>query len=1060
MAVNVSAWAIRRPLPSIVIMAVLLVIGYAGFRQMPITRMPNVDLPVISVVVTQFGASPVDIEKQISKKVEDAVAGIGGVQHILTSISDGISSTGIQFRFGTDTDRALNDVKDAITRIRADLPQGIPEPMVRRVDVVGLPILTYAASAPGMPPERLSWFVEDVVVRRLQGLRGVASVDRIGSIQREIRVALNPVALQAVGVTAVDVSHQLLKSNADFAGGRSEIGGRDQSIRTLAQARTFEGLEATRITLPAGGDMRLGDIASVTDGIAEPTTFARSDGTPVVGFSILRAKGASDVEVAKLVNAEIDSIKDEYQKDNVKIELIDTSVTYTVGNYHSAMETLIEGAVLAIIVVFLFLRDWRATVIAVLTLPLSILPSFWVMNALGFSLNLMTLMAIVLSTGILVDDAIVEIENIIRHIRMGKSAYQAALDASDEIGLAVIAISLTIVAVFLPVGFMKSVPGQFFKQFGLTVSIQVLFSLLCARLITPMLAAYFLKPHQHEEKADGPIMRLYTRLVTWSVRHRFITVALGLLVFAGTMAAAARLPQSFMPQQDTGRSTLAIELPPGSQLSDTQALTDIIWERLRSRPEVKSIFVNGGKIPPGTEEVRKASLTITYSPSRSLTQQQIEQEISREIADIPDFRFWFLDDNGQRAIRLAVTGPDVNKVSNFALDLSARMSKLPQLANVLATTPLNRTELQIRPYRDLVTRYGVFNESLAETIRVATIGDVGPALAKYDVRDRIVPIRVLLEEDARKNLDALKQLRVPSMAARGMTVPLSALADIRFGEGLSGIERYDRKIKADVSADLATGAALSEALDAIRKLPIMQRLPEGINVVKTQEAELQDEAFGDFSEAMRIGMAMVYALLAVLFGSLLHPLTVLLSLPLSIAGAIFTLFLAHLSIGLPVLIGILLLMGIVSKNAIMLVDFAVEAIHNGIERNAAIIDAGRKRARPIIMTSIAMIGGMTPSALGIGAGGDVRGPMAIAVIGGLAVATLLSLLFVPAVFTIMQSLGDAGWRLFRRLIGGPDEPEPHHPRSVAMKNAHDELTASETPPAGVRDRPRLPTAPV
>jgi hydrophobe/amphiphile efflux-1 (HAE1) family protein len=1053
MAVNVSAWAIRQPLPSIVIMAVLVVIGYAGFKQMPITRMPNIDTPVISVVVMQFGASPVDIEKQISKKVEDAVAGVDGAHHIITSITDGISSTIIQFRFGTDTDRALNDVKDAITRMRADLPQGIGEPMVRRVDVVGLPILTYAASAAAMTPERLSWFVEDVVVRRLQGLPGVASIDRIGTVQREVRVGLNPAALQAVGITAVDVSHQLLKSNADFAGGRSEIGGREQSIRTLAQARTFEGLEATRITLPAGGDIRLGDIASVTDGIAEPSTFARSDGSPVVGFSILRAKGASDVEVAKLVKAEIDRIKDEYQKDNVKIELIDTSVTHTLGNYHAAMETLFEGSVLAIVVVFLFLRDWRATVIAGLTLPLSILPSFWIMNALGFSLNFFTTMAIVLSTGILVDDAIVEIENIIRHIRMGKSPYQAALEAADEIGLAVIAISLTIVAVFLPVGFMKSVPGQFFKQFGVTVSIQVLFSLLCARLITPMLAAYFLKPHQHEEKADGRIMRLYTHLVIWSVRHRFITVALGLMVFAAAMAAATRLPQVFLPQQDTGRSTLAIELPPGSRLSDTQALTDVIWDRLRTRPEIKTIFVNGGKIPPSTQDVRKAALTITYASNRRLTQQQLEEEISRDLADIPDFHFWFLDDNGQRPVILVVTGPDVERVSNFALDLTAQMSKLPQLANVVSTTSLNRTELQIRPYRDLVTRYGVFNESLGETIRVATMGDVGPALAQYDVRDRVVPIRVLLEEGARRDLEALKQLRVPSMAARGMSVPLSALADVHFGEGLSGIQRYDRKRKAEISADLANGVAVSEALNAVQKLPIMQRLPEGVNVVKTQEAELQEETLEGFSETMSMGMAMVYALLAVLFGSLLHPLTVLLSLPLSIVGVIIALFVAHLPIGIPVLIGILLLMGIVSKNAIMLVDFAVDAIHRGVERNEAVIDAGRKRARPIVMTTIAMIGGMTPSALGIGAGGDLRAPMAIAVIGGLAVATLLSLLFVPAVFTIMQSFGDFGWRLFQHFIGKADEPEPHHAPSIAMKNAHDGLTAPKTPPAGAGDLP-------
>ena len=1040
MALNVSSWAIRHPLPPIVIMAALLVVGYGGLKQIPITRMPNVDIPVISVVVTQFGASPVDLEKQVSKKIEDAVAGVGGVRHIRTLMSDGISNTTIEFRFGTDTDRALNDVKDAITRIRADLPRSIDEPMVRRFDVVGLPILTYIAKAPGMTPEQVSWFVEDVVVPRLQGLQGVASVDRIGSVEREIRVGLNAIALQGVGTTAVDVSHQLLGSNADFAGGRSEIGGRDQAIRTLAQAKSIDELRATRIALSGGGDVRLEDIATVSDGIAEQSTFARFDGAPVVGFSILRAKGASDVEVEKLVTAEINKIKeDETVNRNYKgiqLDLIDSSVTYTVGNYDAALENLFEGAVLAILVVFLFLRDWRATVIAALTLPLSILPSFWVMNALGFSLNILTLLAIVLSTGILVDDAIVEVENIIRHIRMGKTPYRAALDAADEIGLAVIAISLTIVAVFLPASFMTSIPGQFFKQFGVTVSIQVLFSLLCARMITPMLAAYFLKPHRHEEKADGRAMGLYTRLVTWSVRHRYITVVIGLLVFAAALAGASRLPRGFLPPQDTGRSTLAMELPPGSQLADTQAVTDTVADRIRRRREVESVFVNGGKIPPATQEVRKATLTINYTPrsKRSLSQKQLEQAISQDLADIPDFRFWYLDENGQRNVELVVTGPDAHVVANFASDLALDMRrKVPQVTNVVSAGSLNRTELQIRPYRDLATRYGVSTENLSQTIRVATIGDVGPALAKYDAGDRIVPIRVLLEEQARGDLQVLEQLRVPS--PRGGSVPLSALAAIRFGEGSSGIQRYDRKVQATVGADLVNGAALSEALAAVDALEIMNHRPPGINVVKTGDAELQAELFAGFEGTMRDGLTMVYALLAVLFGGLLQPLTILLSLPLSVAGAIMALLLAHLPITTPVLIGILMLMGIVSKNAIMLVDFAVEEIRHGVERNAAIIDAGRKRARPIIMTTVAMIGGMGPSALGVGAGGDMRAPMAIAVIGGLIVATMLSLLFVPAVFTIMESFRDFCWRRLHRLVSPADEPEPAHATSIAMKNA-------------------------
>src|SRR5215510_14793938 len=516
MAVNVSAWSIRQPLPAIVMALVFLVLGWVSFQKLAITRLPNVDIPVISVTIAQFGAAPAELESQVTKQVEDAVSGVGGVRHITSAITDGVSTTTLAFRLETDTDRALNDVKDAVTRVRGSLPSGINEPLIQRVDVVRLPILTCAAIAPGKTPEQLSYFVDDVVKRALQGVRGVGRVERIGGVEREIRVGLDPDRLQAVGLTALDVSRRLRGTVVELAGGRTEIGGRDQSIRTLAGAKTLSGLAATRITLPMGGQVRLDDLGTVTDTIAEPRTFARADGEPVVGFSILRSKGASDVAVAEAVAARINNLKSQYP--DVELKLIDSSVTHTVGSYDSAMHTLYEGAALAVIVVLLFLRDLRATVIAAITLPLSILPSFWAMEMLGFSLNMVSLLAITLSTGILVDDAIVEIENIVRHIRMGKSPYQAALEAADEIGLAVIAISLTICAVFAPASFMTSLPGQFFKQFGLTVSIQVLFSLLCARLITPMLAAYFMKPHVHAEKEDGRVMKTYTRLVSWSVR--------------------------------------------------------------------------------------------------------------------------------------------------------------------------------------------------------------------------------------------------------------------------------------------------------------------------------------------------------------------------------------------------------------------------------------------------------------------------------------------------------------------------------------------------------------
>jgi multidrug efflux pump subunit AcrB len=1027
MAINISAWSIRQPLPVLVMAAAIMTLGFISFNRLPITRMPNVDVPIVSVTITQFGAAPAELESQVTKTVEDAVAGVEGVHHINSSISDGLSITTIVFRLETNTDRALNDVKDAVTRVRANLPRTIDEPMVQRIDIAGLPILYYAAIAPGKTPEQLSWFVSDVVTRELQGVRGVARVEPIGSVLREIRVGLDPVRLQAVGLTALDVSRQLRGSNVDLAGGRAEIGGRDQAIRTLAGAKTLADLAATRIALQTGGEVQLDDLGLVTDSIAEPRTFARFDGAPIVGFSILRSKGASDVVVADAVAARVEAIKAAHPE--VDLKLIDSSVTYTLGNYHSALDTLFEGAVLAVIVVFLFLRDIRATLIAAITLPLSILPAFWVMDLVGFSLNIVSLLAITLSTGILVDDAIVEIENIVRHIRMGKSPYQAALEAADEIGLAVIAISLAIVAVFAPASFMTSVPGQFFKQFGITVSVQVLFSLLCARLVTPMLAAYFLKPHRHEEKPDGFIMRGYTRVLAWSVRHRFITVAIGLMLFVASIYSTRLLPSGFLPPVDTARSLLVIELPPGSQLADTEAVTENIVKRLRARPEVNGVFVDGGRVPPATAEVRKATLTINYvaNSARSVSQRQLELEIGRDLADIPDIRYWYLDENGKRNVTLIVTGQDSATVANVASELSAQMRRLPIITNVVSTATLNRPELRIYPRRDLAVRLGVSTESLSETIRVATIGDVGPALAKFDAGDRLVPIRVLLEENARADRQVLEQLRVPS--PRGGGVPLTALADIQFGEGPISINRFDRQRQANVEADLVGSAALSDASEAVNALSVMKSLPPGIRVTESGDAELQAELFDGFGSAMRGGLMMVYVVLAILFGSLLQPLTILFSLPLSIGGAILGLLVTSKPISTPVVIGILMLMGIVTKNAIMLVDFTIEAMHQGAERTMAVVDAGRKRARPIVMTTIAMVAGMAPSALALGAGGEFRSPMAIAVIGGLVVSTFLSLLFVPAVFTLMDDAGHVTWRLFGRFVGASDEPSTAHKTS-------------------------------
>jgi hydrophobe/amphiphile efflux-1 (HAE1) family protein len=1019
MRLNISAWSIRSPMPAIVTFLVLVILGTVSFMSLPITRFPNIDIPIVQVSITQSGAAPGELETQVTRKVEDAIAGVNSIWHILSNVSDGSSVTTVQFYIGTNIDRALNDVKDQITKIRTDLPRTINEPIIQRIDLEGLPILTYTASAPGMSVADLSWFVDDVVARELQSIKGVGGVTRQGGVDREIRIALDPKKLLALGVTAADVNKQVRTTNVDLSGGRGEIANQEQAIRTLAGSRTVDALRALPIALPGGRKVRLDDLATVADDAVEARTFARLNGQPVVAFAISRAKGASDATVADLVETRLGKLHAAHPE--VKLTKVDTQVDNTIGNFRSAMETLIEGAVLAVIVVFLFLRDIRATIVSAIALPLSAIPTFWAMSALGFSLNLVTLLAITLVTGILVDDAIVEVENIVRHMRMGKSAYRASLEAADEIGLAVIAISMTIVAVFAPVSFMGGIAGQYFRQFGLTVSVAVLFSLLVARLITPVVAAYFMRSHEAPSEGDGPLLRAYTRVVGWSLRHRWITMVAGLALFVGSIASTKLLPSGFIPPEDIARTLLAVELPPGSRLADTDAVTRRISQKVTSLPEVRSVLVFGGQILGGASEVRKATLVVNlvHKSQRDLSQKEVEIEIAKAIGDVPDVRFWFLRDNGQRDLQLIVAGSDMKAINESANQIASEMARLPMIKNPISTAELDRPELQIAPRAQIAADLGVSTEVLSETIRVATLGDIDANLAKFDAGNRLIPIRVELIQDARSDVELLKALRVATAA--GGSVPLAAVAQFGMGRGPTAINRYDRTRRVTIEADLTGDGALGEATAAIYALPTAKNLPQGVTLREFGDVEVMQEVFSSFGAAMGAGLMMVFGVLILLFGSFGQPVTILFSLPLSIGGAIIALLITGRPISMPVVIGILMLMGIVTKNAIMLVDMAIEEMRHGRQRIDALIEAGRKRARPIVMTTIAMVAGMFPSALAFGDGGAFRSPMAIAVIGGLVVSTALSLIFVPAVFTLLDDFGGLAWRLFSRLINSSED---------------------------------------
>lgn len=723
---NFSAWSIRNPVAPILAFFVLVVLGWQSFNSLPITRFPNIDVPIVSIAVTQSGAAPAELETQVTKEIEDAVAGVTGVDHIESTITDGISTTAVIFRMEVPTTQAVQDVKDAIDRIRSDLPTSIEEPIVSKVDVEGQAIQTFSVSSPGMTLEELSWFVDDTIKRAIQGQTGIGRVDRYGGSDREVRVELDEDRLNSFGISAADVNAQLRRMNMDLGSGRGQVGGSEQAIRTLGDTRDVTALADTMIALPNGRFVRLSELGKVIDTYEEPKSFARFNGQPGVTFAVFRAKGASEVSVAETVAKTLDDIRAKHP--DVSIEMVDDSVYFTYGNYEAAIHTLIEGAVLAVIVVMLFLRNWRATLISAVALPLSAIPTFWVMELLGFSLNLVSFLAMTLATGILVDDAIVEIENIERHIRMGKSPYRAAIEAADEIGLAVIATTFTIIAVFVPVSFMPGIPGQYFIQFGLTVAVSVFFSLLVARLITPVMAAYLMKPSDasgHDDD-EGFMMRQYTRLVRFTTKRwytRYSTLLAAILLSVGSVIALlVFVPGSFLPPEDSSRVSLSIELPPDAMLADTDRTTTEIYNRIKDVEGVENVFVLGGASPKGDLELRRAAVTVLlrkldhslinkvvndvigrtpligeYLPKlppagRIIPQSAIEREIFARLRSIPDVRVTKLNDRGERDLSFNLLSNNEADLDKAVATLEADLRRDPLLANVSPEGALPRPD--------------------------------------------------------------------------------------------------------------------------------------------------------------------------------------------------------------------------------------------------------------------------------------------------------------------------------------------------------------------------------
>jgi multidrug efflux pump subunit AcrB len=987
---------------------VLTFLGIVSFIRLPINLNPDISFPLIIVQVSQPGAAPAEIESQVTQKVEGAVRSVSGVRNISSRASEGGSFTSVEFEIGTPLDRALNDVRDAVSKVRGDLPEGINEPQVNRVDIEGGAIAYYAVSTTDRSPEQLSWFVDNDISKRLLSISGVAQVSRGGGEDREIRVELDPARMQALGVTAAEVNQQLRLVNLNAPGGRAQVGGGEQSIRVLGTAATALRLGQTQIRVAGGAVVRLSDLAEVRDAVAERRSIERLNGRAAVTFGVSKSRGASDVSTADRVEAEVAKILKE--NPDIAITRVFTTVENTRRTYRSALTAMIEGSVLAVLVVFVFLRDWRATAISALAIPLSAIPTFAFMYWMDFTLNSISMLGLSLVAGVLVDDAIVEIENIVRHMRMGKSGWQAAIDAADEIGLAVVATSATIIAVFLPVSFMGGITGQYFKQFGLTVAAAVFFSLLVARLITPLVAAYTLKPHEQIRSADGPLMSSYLEALRWSLEHRRATLLAGTAFFLASIALMVVVPKSFYPRSDFASAIVAVELPPGVRLEDTARVSAQVRDILAAQPEVTDIIesVGGG-------DVRNATLYVSLVPrsERKADQKTFENRVRPLFAAVPDARVSFQGEDvggGGRPITLYLTGDDPARLEDAARRAVEAMRTIPGLRDPRINGDLERPELLVRPRLDQAAEYGVSVAAISQAIRIATLGDLPQNAAKFSLADRQVPIRVSLLESSRSDMATIENL--PVRTATGGTVPLKAVAEMSFGRGPSTIRRYNQSRRVVIDAEL-NGVELGPALAKVKALPELRDLPDGVRLVEVGQAEFMTELFSNFLLAIAAGVLMVFAVLVLLFQRVFQPITILAALPLSVGGAVIALMLVGKSFSMPAVIGFLMLMGIVGKNSILLVDFAIEEIQAGKDRVEALIEAGHKRARPIIMTTVAMVAGMVPVAISIE---EFRVPMGVAVIGGLLTSTVLTLLIVPAVFTLVDDVERWFGPRFRRLL--------------------------------------------
>jgi HAE1 family hydrophobic/amphiphilic exporter-1 len=1024
-----SDLSIKRPVLASVLMLSLVTLGVFSYRRLAVDLYPDVELPFISVITVYPGAAPESVEREVSKVIEEAVNPIAGVRKVGSVSREGVSQVWVEFELGVKVNDAAQEARAKVASIRGELPQAIEEPVVEKLDVTGLPVASLAVRSPSLPPRELTELVEKKIQRRLQSISGVGKVDLVGTARREVTVALDPTRLDALGMGVDEVIAGLQWENLNTPLGRLTYGNRETPLRIDGKPKEVRDLAEITIGQRGGRPVRLGEVAEVLDGVEEPRSLALVNGEPGIGIDVLKQSGANVVQVVDAVKAEIARLQGELPP-GVHIEMVRDGSTWIRDSVHDVQETLILGGLLTVLIVFVFLNSWRSTVITGLTLPISVISSFIIMNFAGMTLNVMTLMALSLAIGLLIDDAIVVRENIVRHLERGEDHFTAARQGTAEIGLAVLATTMSIVAVFVPVAFMKGIVGRFFFQFGITVAFAVLVSLLVAFTLDPMLSSRWHDPDIQRQGRRGLLKGAldrfnaafdrtadrYRGLIAWALDHRRTVMGAATAAFLAGAALFVVLPSEFFPSFDEGEFQVVLTTAPDASLAESENRLRAALAVLDHTPDVVSTYATIGAGDTGT--VRDASIYVKLAPrrQRSRSQAQIQRDLrerlQRQVAGILISFTKPSNLDTRKPLMALVRGEDVATLKEIASRLKRQMYAIPGVVDVEMSLEHDTPEYRLVIDRERARDVGLATGAVARTLAVL-VG--GQAVTTWEDADGdAVDVRLRLPEQLRRDPEQVRALRmaVPDAGGRPALVPLAQLARYEVSASPSEIVREQLSRQVVVSANL-DGVPLGTAVARVRAVAAGLDLPPGYRIEMGGENEHMEEDFRYLGEALLLAVLMVYLILAAQFESFLDPLAIMLSLPLSIVGMAGMLALTGDTINIMSLIGLIMLMGLVTKNAILLIDFTKTLRRRGMTRREAVIEAGRTRLRPIIMTTLAMIFGMMPLALGIGAGGEMRAPMARAIVGGLITSTLLTLIVVPVVYTLLDDA--LAWARRRRV---------------------------------------------